>query len=331
MDKLEILPPVQRLSERVLRVLGQNPGKFTLQGTNTYIIGLRAPYVLLDTGEGKPEYVPHLEDVLKQLPESTNDTPLISDIIISHEHRDHWGGLDSVLSLLRKLAQAKSSNSFHPPKIHKYPNNLDANLESYLKTLPLGSFVHTDNEFILHELDEKETLQAGDTTLQIFHTPGHTDDSICILLHEESALFTADSVLGQGTAVFRDLKTYLASLQKMLDVEVDGKAPFSTLYPGHGPVLHDGRKHIKEYIEHRLQREREILNVLRSPPINGGYATVMDIVSHIYAAYPQSLWQPASYGVHLHLLKLREESRVEEVPGPDIAETKWKASSIAAL
>lgn len=260
-----------------------------------------------------------------------SDIPLISDIIISHEHRDHWGGLHSVLSLLQQLSKSQPNHSFHPPKLHKYPNSLDKDLETHLKTLPFGSSAEPDNESILHELDENKTLKAGDTTLQIFHTPGHTDDSICILLHEENALFTADSVLGQGTAVFKDLKTYLSSLQKMLDLEIDGKAPFSTLYPGHGPVVRDGRKHITEYIAHRLQREREILNVLRSPPINGGYATVMDIVSHIYAAYPQSLWEPASWGVNLHLIKLREESKVEEVPGASIAETKWKANSISSL
>lgn len=66
---------------------------------------------------------------------------------------------------------------------------------------------------------------------RIHHTPGHTTDHVIITLEEDEALFSADSVLGEGSTVFEDLKDYLNSLQLILDLNP------KVIFPGHGSVI----------------------------------------------------------------------------------------------
>lgn len=49
----------------------------------------------------------------------------------------------------------------------------------------------------------------------VHHLPGHTDDSVSLWLKEEDALFVGDSVLGQGSSVFSDLKAYMETLHRL--------------------------------------------------------------------------------------------------------------------
>jgi hypothetical protein len=68
----------ERLSPLVVRIMGRNPGPFTLQGahfrgfdsncqgTNTYLVGSGKKRILIDTGEGKPDYIQGLADACKE-------------------------------------------------------------------------------------------------------------------------------------------------------------------------------------------------------------------------------------------------------------------------
>ncbi|KAJ3754859.1 beta-lactamase-like protein [Lentinula raphanica] len=334
METLESLNSISRLSPNIIRVLGQNPGKFTLQGTNTYIVGRQRPYTLVDTGEGKPEYLSVLQTALNELPAGKSDEIDVSDIIISHWHGDHVGGLPSVLALLRRMwDERKTGLPFTPPRLHKFPLHADqmperSDFPSIVKALPLNSFTPPASDHsVFHDLYDGQELTASSTSIRVLYTPGHSQDSICLHIAEDRALYTADTVLGHGTAVFEDLHLYLSSLRKMLDY---GKSnPYEVLYPGHGPVVAEGVKLIENYIQHRLEREAQVLEVLRtSPPDTNENRTwtTWTIVSKIYQGYPESLLTPAAQSITLHMRKLEADGIVKRLGGEG-THTRWALNS----
>lgn len=270
-----------QLSPGVVRILGQNPGPFTLQGTNTYLLGS----VLIDTAEGGDEYIALLRKAL------SNTT--LTDIILTHWHGDHVNGLPEVLKLCSR-----------PPRIHKWPS--DEHDEDVLEKL---QSVLPDAQ--IHELAEGQRLDLGDgRSVAILHAPGHTTDSIAIRL-STGELLTADTVLGEGTAVFENLSTYLATLSKLRDSL--GSGDEVKLLPGHGPVVERGKERLEMYMRHRLEREQQVAEALRK-----GSCDLEELVERVYGPELADKLKPAAArGLLLHLNKLEDEDRVEE------KDTKW--------
>jgi glyoxylase-like metal-dependent hydrolase (beta-lactamase superfamily II) len=201
-------------------------------------VGKKPPYILIDTGEGREDYIPFLEKALVEEGKGETSKQLVSDIVISHKHHDHTEGLPSVLALLKRL-WSNPNVSFPAPRIHKFPHSP---VEDSAFTTLIGKVygeTSSPSNGPFHLLKDKQVLKGEDSTLQVVHSPGHTTDSICLLLPEEKALFTADSVLGQGTSVFEDLGSYMKSLESLLELKSRPESEYLTVYPGHGPVVED--------------------------------------------------------------------------------------------
>ena len=66
---------------RILRVLAPNPGVYTLEGTNTWVVG-EDPSIVIDPG---PDDMGHIEEVRRS-------AGRVGAIVVTHDHEDHAKG-----------------------------------------------------------------------------------------------------------------------------------------------------------------------------------------------------------------------------------------------
>lgn len=232
---------------------------------------------------------------------SSPDTPFTVRLL-THWHQDHVGGLPSVLAGLSEL-RSQSAIDVPPPILCKFRNDEQdvriAEMIGSLKpgkdfSLPPSDEDQTSQSSIpFHYLRDSQTLDAGDeSSIQVHHTPGHTKDHLSLFLPQESIFFSGDNVLGQGTSVFEDLSAYLDSLHRSLDIARQHPTQSCPIYPAHGPVIEKGPGAIQTYIDHRLQRERQIIDLLKKKSPSGTEDevsrspiwTIMDVVKALYAS-----------------------------------------------
>lgn len=132
-------------------------------------------------------------------------------------------------------------------------------------------------------------------------TPGHSPDSVCLLLGR--ACFTGDTVLGQGSVFIArgegSLAAYLDSLRGLRELDLE------VLCPGHGPYVHDPRAKLDEYISHRLDRERRLLEALEA-----GARTEDELLDRAWADAPAHLRGAATLTLRAHMEKLEAEGRL---------------------
>jgi glyoxylase-like metal-dependent hydrolase (beta-lactamase superfamily II) len=248
-----------------------NPGIMTLQGTNQYVVG-KESVIVIDVALGEDS---NLDGIIEQVEGMGGKK--IEKILLTHIHSDHCGGALA----LRKRCGAKLG-------IHR----------SRAGYLGGEDFQYDDNDWI----------GFGGGELQVLHTPGHESGHCCFYEAGDKVLFSGDNILGYGTAVIRppdgNMTDYLQSLERLLGFDI------SLILPGHGPLVGKPEAKIKEYIEHRMTREKQVLDALRR-----ARNTIGDITEMIYVGVSPALQRVAEFSVQAHLEKLIKEGRVKKEDG----------------
>lgn len=262
-----------KLSERVWRVTADNGNVMTGPGTNTYFVGggTDNTWAMIDPGPADPA---HITAVLAAAPGP------VKWILVTHTHLDHspasvavreatgapvWGRVTAV--------QDRQDQTFAPDRMPEHGERI---------------------------------VLGPHATLQVVHTPGHASNHLCYLLEEEKTLFTGDHVMQGSSVVINppdgDMRAYLASLQALLDEDLEWIAP------GHGFLMPRPRDAIRLLIRHRQQREAKVLNALRAL----APADIGTLLASVYDDVPERMHPVAQRSLLAHLRKLEEDGVARE-------------------
>jgi glyoxylase-like metal-dependent hydrolase (beta-lactamase superfamily II) len=239
----------------------------TLDGTNTWLVAEPGSARAIAVDPG-PDDEGHLRRVHATAEEAGRR---IETIVLTHGHDDHSAGA-------RRLAELTGAPVLAVDPAHRRGGGLRPG----------------------------DTVRAGGCELQVIKTPGHSPDSVCLLLEADDAVLTGDTVLGRGTTVIAgdgSLSDYLASLDRLRALAEE--ANLRALLPGHGPLLEDPAGTLDYYIAHRAERLAEV-----SAALEAGETTLAGIVARVYVDVDRALWPFAEWSVRAQLAYLSERGRL---------------------
>ena len=183
---------------------------------NAYLLVCRrSGDALLIDAANEPD---RLADLLGHDPER----PRLKTVVTTHQHPDHWQALGAV-------AGANGANTAAHP--------LDA------EPLPVPP------DFLVEHGD---TLEVGESTLEIIHLRGHTPGSIAVLYRDPAGhphLFTGDSLFPGGVGKTSSPENFTSLINDVSERLFDALPDDTWFYPGHGDdsTLGEQKPHLDEW------------------------------------------------------------------------------------
>lgn len=250
--------------------------------TNCFIVGNKE-FIVIDAASKDETELAKLFELLDSMIESG---AVCKEIIVSHLHQDHFGGE----TLLQKHLREKFGLEI-PISAHEITaKSLEGKVE-------FQKFITDEQIFTLKD-------KFGETfEIKALHTPGHARGHLCFYDESKCFLLSSDNVIATGSVVIAppegNMVDYLASLERIKNLP-----NLRFLCGSHGSAIFNGKAKIDEYIAHRLEREKQIIEAMKS-----GAKMPCEIVEKVYVGLDEKLLKLAEKSVEAHLEKIQAEAQ----------------------
>jgi glyoxylase-like metal-dependent hydrolase (beta-lactamase superfamily II) len=261
----------------IRRIIANNPGPFTFTGTCTYVVGDGAVSVV-DPGPDDPAHIDALLDALAG--------ERVARILITHTHRDHSPGA--------RLLAARTG----APILGCGPHQASRAVREG-ESLMLDASADADHA-PARILQDGEHVEADDHCFVAIATPGHTANHLAFALTDGAGeptgmVFSGDHVMAWSTTIVAPpdgaMGPYLASLERLIAREDD-----RVYWPGHGGPVSEPRRFTRALLQHRRQREAQVLDFLGKGP-----GRITDMVKANYPGLAPALLGAAALSVFAHI------------------------------
>ena len=259
------------------------PTPFQIGAVNCYALE-GEPLTLIDVGPHTDEALKTLTSQLERLGHRLQD---VEQLLITHPHLDHFGLAAAVKEasgcevVAHPQAGVKLANfRGYYEREQGYFTDILVSMGMPLQSarlitqLPQSFSVLAPHVQADRCLSEGDTVRAGDLTLQVLETPGHSMASLCFYVADQEILFAGDHLIdgitpnpllempeAPGEERPRTLAQYLDSLNKV------AKLKLQVVYSGHRSVIHDPQRVIELTLKHHHHRSAKVFKLITEKPL----------------------------------------------------------------